>query len=141
MQKIGFADALDKIIDRDPRYDREAYSFLRDALDFTIKQRRKKKDETSRHVSGPELLHGVRLYALKEFGPMVVTVLDYWGVRSCDDIGALVFNLIESGVFGKTETDTREDFKAGFDFHEAFVAPFLPEKPVAPARSRAEKAR
>lgn len=130
MQKNGFAEALDQIIDKDPRYDREAYCFLRDALDFTVKQKRKKKDESSKHVSGPELLHGVRLYALKEFGPMVVTVLEYWGLRHCDDFGAMVFNLIEAGIFGKTETDRPEDFKGGFDFHEAFVAPYLPDGPV-----------
>ncbi len=141
MQKIGFAETLDKIIDRDPRFDREAYSFLRDALDFTVKQRRKRKDETSRHVSGQELLHGVRLYALKEFGPMVVTVLDYWGVRQCEDIGAMVFNLIEAGVFGKTDTDSVEDFRSAFDFHEAFVAPFLPDRREAPEGARAERAR
>jgi uncharacterized repeat protein (TIGR04138 family) len=81
-----------------------------------------------RHVAGPELLQGVREYALKEFGPMVVTVLSYWGIRSTEDIGHMVFNLIGAGIFGKTEDDSIEDFKNVFDFHEAFVKPFEPEK-------------
>src|SRR5439155_12551014 len=37
MQKIGFADALDSIVANDPRYQRQGYIFLRDALDFTTK--------------------------------------------------------------------------------------------------------
>jgi len=82
MQKIGFAEALDSIVASDPRYQREAYVFLRDSLDFTTKQQKKAKGTTVLHVSGPELLEGVRQYALKEFGPMVVTVFDNWGIRS-----------------------------------------------------------
>jgi uncharacterized repeat protein (TIGR04138 family) len=128
MQKIGFAEALDSIVTSDPRYQREAYIFLRDALDFTTKQQKKVKGTAVRHVSGPELLEGVRQYALKEFGPMVITVFDNWGIRSCEDIGHMVFNLIGAGVFGKTEQDSIEDFKAVYDFQEAFVKPFAPEK-------------
>src|ERR1700716_3537478 len=128
MQKIGFAEALDSILSNDARYARDAYIFLRDALDFTTKQQKKAKGTTVRHVSGPELLEGVRQYALKEFGPMVVTVFDTWGIRSCEDIGHMVFNLIGAGIFGKTDEDSIEDFKAVFDFQEAFVKPYSPEK-------------
>ena len=131
MQKIGFAEALDSIIATDPRYSRDAYVFLRDALDYTTKQQKKIKGGPVRHVAGPELLQGVRQYALKEFGPMVVTVLSYWGIRCCEDIGHMVFNLIGAGIFGKTEEDSIEDFKSVYDFEEAFVKPFAPEKPVA----------
>ena len=68
---------------------------------------------------------------------MVVTVFSYWGIRSTEDIGHMVFNLIGAGIFGKTEEDSIEDFKNVFDFHEAFVKPFEPEKrshPDVPAR-------
>jgi len=129
MQKIGFAEALDSIVASDPRYQRDAYVFLRDALDFTTKQQKKVKGVSVRHVTGPELLDGVRRYALKEFGPMVMTVFENWGVRSCEDIGNIVFNLIGAGVFGKTEEDSIEHFKNVYDFEEAFVKPFAPEKP------------
>jgi uncharacterized repeat protein (TIGR04138 family) len=83
--------------------------------------KRKVKGVSVRHVTGPELLDGVRQYALKEFGPMVMTVFDSWGIRSCEDIGHMVFNLIGAGVFGKTEQDSIEDFKNVYDFEEAFV--------------------
>ena len=131
MQKIGFAEALDSIISSDPRYQRDAYVFLRDALDFTTKQEKKIKGVSVRHVSGPQLLDGVRRYALKEFGPMVMTVFDNWGIHSCEDVGNIVFNLISAGVFGKTEDDSIEDFKNVYRFEEAFVKPFAPDKPAA----------
>jgi uncharacterized repeat protein (TIGR04138 family) len=131
MQKIGFAEALDSIVASDPRYQRDAYAFLRDALDFTTKQQKKVKGVSVRHVTGPELLDGVRQYALKEFGPLVMTVFDNWGIHSCEDIGNMVFNLIGAGVFGKTEEDSIEDFKNVYDFGEAFVKPFAPAKPAA----------
>jgi uncharacterized repeat protein (TIGR04138 family) len=140
MQKIGFAEALDSIVTRDPRYQREGYVFLRDALDFTTKQQKKLKGVSVRHVTGPELLDGVRRYALKEFGPMVMTVFDNWGIRSCEDIGHMVFNLIGAGVFGKTEEDSIDDFKNVYDFEDAFVKPFTPEKPPGSKSSPAMSA-
>jgi uncharacterized repeat protein (TIGR04138 family) len=131
MQKIGFAEALDAIVASDPRYQREAYVFLRDALDFTTKQQKKLKGTSVRHVAGPELLEGVRQYALKEFGPMVLTVFENWGIRCTQDIGNMVFNLIDAGIFGKTEEDSIEDFKDVYDFEEAFVKPFTPVRRIA----------
>ena len=131
MQKIGFSEALDSIVAADPRYQRDAYVFLRDALDFTTKQQKKIKGTTVRHVAGPELLDGVRQYALKEFGPLVITVFDSWGIHWCEDIGHMVFNLIGAGIFGKTEEDSIEDFKNVYDFQDAFVKPFAPVKAIA----------
>ncbi len=128
MQKIDFAEALNQIISEDPRYTRDAYYFLRDALDFTIKQRRKSKEISAQrtHVTGQQLLEGVRVYAVKQFGPMVMTVFGYWGVRGCEDFGHMVFNLVRCGIFGKTENDSLDDFRDAYNFHDAFVAPYLP---------------
>lgn len=139
MQKIGFAEALDSILLTDTRFHRDAYVFLRDALDFTVKQKKKNKEEVSRHVTGQELLEGVRQFALKEFGPMVPTVFSYWNVNSCADIGHMVFNLIEAGIFGKTDRDSIEDFRDFYDFKDAFVKPFLPE-PVGKVPAVGEQA-
>jgi uncharacterized repeat protein (TIGR04138 family) len=72
---------------------------------------------------------------------MVPTVLGYWGVRRGEDFGEMVYNFIREGVFGKTETDSIEDFKGGYDFHEAFVLPFLPEKAPALEPQPAEELR
>ena len=140
MQKIGFAEALDSIVASDPRYSRDAYVFLRDALDYTTKQQKKIKGAPIRHVAGPELLEGVRQYALKEFGPLVVTVFSYWGVRCCEDIGHMVFNLIGAGIFGKTEEDSIEDFKSVYDFQDAFVKPFEPQAAAGEGAARVARA-
>lgn len=117
---------MEKILAADNRYDVEGYTFLRDALDATLKRRKKARKDASGNVTAAELLEGFRLHALQEFGPMAVTVLSYWGVRNCEDVGHMVFNLVQSGVFVKTDQDTIESFREGYDFHEAFVQPFLP---------------
>ena len=129
MQKRDFAEALDLIRSHDSRYARDAYFFLRDALDYTIKLR-KKRNDGSTHVTGPQLLDGIRIYALKEFGPMVPTVFQYWGVARCEDFGEMVFNLIRVGIFGKTDQDSLDDFKGCYTFYEAFIAPYVPEIPA-----------
>ena len=138
-----FSATVDAIIGRDPRFERDAYLFVRDALEFTTKQIRKKSGSSSAspaecHVSSQQLLEGMRQYALQQYGPMVPTVFEHWRVRSCEDIGTIVFNLIDAREFGKSEHDTIEDFRRGFNFHEAFVEPFRPagKLPAASAKAR-----
>ncbi len=129
MQKLSFQETLDQIVAEDRRYDREAYVFVREALDHTIKTLKKDRNRNeARHVSGQELLEGIREHALKEYGPMAITVLASWGVCNCANFGDIVFNLVEKGVLGKTDQDRREDFQSGYDFQEAFVAPFRPSR-------------
>jgi uncharacterized repeat protein (TIGR04138 family) len=132
MQKIGFAEAVDRILAEDPRYHREVYSFVRDALDFTVKQQKKGREALPKHVSAAQLLDGVRLFALKEFGPMVLTVFHYWNVRSCEDLGYVVFNMIRKEILGKNDSDSLDQFRDGYNFHEAFVLPFQPIPAVPP---------
>lgn len=136
-----FSATVDAIVAEDPRFERDAYLFVRDALEFTTKQQKKRTASAASqecHVSGRQLLEGVRQYALQQFGPMVPTVFDHWRVRSSEDIGHIVFNLIEAREFGKSEHDTLEDFRQGFDFHEAFVKPYRPnaELPIPPVKGR-----
>jgi uncharacterized repeat protein (TIGR04138 family) len=131
MQDPDFADIVTLICKEDGRFDRKAYDFVRVGLDHTVKELRKKdssRAEKSRHVTGPELLDGLRLYALDQFGPLTKTVLEAWGIRRCRDFGEIVFNLIEYNVFSKTDSDRREDFSDIYDFNEAFVKPFQPAR-------------
>lgn len=127
MQEINFDEMLNDIVERDPRFAREAYHFLREALDFTQKLICKENRGTVRHVTGQELLDGLRQYALQQFGPMTMTVFEEWGVRNCHDFGELVFNMVENGLLARTEQDSREDFQNGYDFTEAFRKPFWPK--------------
>lgn len=131
MQNPDFSEIVAQICKEDSRYDRKAYDFVRLGLEHTVKDLRKRdavRAERSRHVTGPELLDGVRVYALEQFGPLAKTVLNAWGVQSCRDIGEIVFNLIEYNVFSKTDNDRREDFSDVYDFEDAFVKPFQPSR-------------
>jgi uncharacterized repeat protein (TIGR04138 family) len=131
MQDADFPRIVALICKEDTRFDRKAYDFVRLGLDHTVKEIRKKdtsRTGKSRHVSGPELLDGLRVYALEQYGPLTKTVLNSWGVVRCQDFGDIVFNLIEYNAFSKTENDRREDFKDLYDFEEVFVKPFLPSR-------------
>jgi uncharacterized repeat protein (TIGR04138 family) len=125
---MHFQEAVEEIVRADGRYTREAYHFLREALDTSVKRRKKSRKDNGVHVSAAELLDGFRLHALQEFGPMAITVLEYWGVRTCEDVGNMVWSLVETGAFGRTEEDTLEEFRAGYDFEDAFVRPFRVEQ-------------
>jgi uncharacterized repeat protein (TIGR04138 family) len=127
MQEVNFEEVVDQIRARDPRFARDAYFFLREALDFTQKLIGRENRGSLRHVTGQELLDGLRQFALQEFGPMAVTVFEEWGVKNCRDFGELVFNMVENGLLAKTEKDSREDFQNGYDFTDAFHKPFWPQ--------------
>jgi uncharacterized repeat protein (TIGR04138 family) len=130
-QDPDFAEIVGLICKEDTRFDRKAYDFIRLGLDHTVKELKTKEASRtgrSRHVSGPELLEGLRVYALEQFGPLTKTVLESWGIRRCSDFGDIVFNLIEYNVFSKTDSDRREDFSDLYTFEDAFVKPFLPAK-------------
>lgn len=136
MQAAQFETAIDNIQRRDNRFDPQAYLFLKDALDFTLKRAAEDNDGQARHVSGKELVLGFRDLALQEFGPMATTLMTEWNVRETRHIGEMVFLLIEEQMFGKQDSDTLEDFEGVFDFDEAFISPFRPKNAGTPAGAR-----
>ena len=141
MQTTSFEEALQQILAKEPRFHRDAYLFLRDALDFTRKmlEREAKTDKSKRgtvphpdkHVTPQQLLAGIRELALETFGPMTMTVFEEWGVRACHDFGDMVFILVDNQLLKKTDKDSRADFEKGYDFYEAFRKPFLPSNRLA----------
>jgi uncharacterized repeat protein (TIGR04138 family) len=132
MHEATFEEGLDLILSKDSRYAREAYVFLREALDHTQKSIVKENRGELRHVTGQELLAGIRDFALTQFGPMAIMILEEWGIRNCQDFGEIVFNMVEVGLLAKTEKDSREDFKDGYDFEDAFRKPYLPKSKLQP---------
>ncbi len=113
--KNNFSQVVEEIVAKDPRYKVEAYDFVMSALNFA-----QSKFDKLRHVSGRELLEGIREYGLELFGLMTCTVFENWGVRRTEDFGNIVFNMVDAGLLSKTDEDSIEDFKDGYDFKEAF---------------------
>jgi len=123
-----YRSELVEVVRRDPRYAYEAYEFLYAALEHTQKRlgrlpRREAGAETQpvHHVTGRELLDGIRDLALREFGLMARTVFRLWGINRTDDFGEIVFNLVESNLMSKTDEDHRSDFHNVYDLDEALV--------------------
>jgi uncharacterized repeat protein (TIGR04138 family) len=122
------------IVRRDPRYAYEAYEFIFAALEYTHqmldKQAPEKGERGLRHVSGSELMRGVRELALQEFGLMARTVFRQWGVNATGDFGNIVFNLIEAELMSKTPEDSLADFQNQYDLDQALVRDFRLELPA-----------
>jgi len=136
MQPIQFEESVAAILCKDSRYDGQAFLFLKDSLDFTLKRFLGENGGQPRHVSGKELLEGFRDHALEQYGPMAATLMDEWGVKECRDVGNMVFLMIEEQIFGKQESDRPEDFDKVFDFRKAFREPFLPSGKKAAVKAR-----
>lgn len=122
---------------RDARYDGQAYYFLKDSLDFTLKRFIETKGGQARHVTGKELLEGFRDHAIDQFGPMAATLMEEWGIRECGDVGNMVFRMIEEQVFGKQESDKPEDFEKVFDLRKSLREPFQPTGIKSERKARA----
>ena len=108
-------DRLRCVAAADGRYHINAYRFVYEALDYTVKQFEKK-----RHISGRELLEGIKNLALEQFGALAVMVFDVWGVRKTSDFGNMVFNLVEAQMMSRSDEDTREDFENVYEFRQVF---------------------
>lgn len=108
-------EVLQRLRAQQPRYAEEGYLFVLSALHHTLETL-----QEPRHIAGRELVTGVRDLAIGKFGPMARSVLGHWGIHSTEDIGAIVFALVECGVLIKQPTDSPADFQDVFDFEEEF---------------------
>ena len=118
------AEKFRTLLRNDRRFDAEAYNFIYEALDFTLKNVVSQGSGCSQHVKGQELLEGVKRYSIDQFGCLAQTVLEAWGVKNTGDFGRMVFNLVEYDLMGKQDGDRLEDFEDLYDFEEAFdIAP------------------
>ena len=113
--KTEFRRKIRTLCRENPRYKPEAYGFVLSALHFTVGRLPQR-----RHVTGQELLEGIRTYGMDQFGPLTRQVLEHWGVHSTEDFGRIVFSLVEAKFLGKTEEDSLADFQGVYDFADAF---------------------
>ena len=111
---ISFWDAVDEIRERDGRFGPEAYVFVMDVLEYTIRGL-----EERRHISAVEMLDGMRRFAHERYGVMSRTVLENWGILTTGDIGDIVFQLLDAGVLSRQDGDSRDHFDDVFDLHLA----------------------
>ncbi len=106
---------IERIMGQDPRYKEDAYEFVMEALSYA-----QKKFKVPKHVTGEELLRGIKELLLNKFGPMTMSVLEHWGINNTEDFGNIVFNLVENKVLSKTDEDNIESFRNGYDFDKEF---------------------
>ena len=116
MPEIAFREGIwDQIRAREPRFHEHAYLFVLAALEF-----QQVRLSERRHVDGKELAWAVRDLALERFGVTARLVLEHWGVGSTENLGDIVFTMVELGLLMSQPTDSRRDFERVYDFDAAF---------------------
>jgi uncharacterized repeat protein (TIGR04138 family) len=134
MREEEFAAKVSEIVKKDPRYSPEAYKFVSDAVLYTSTKVSDGEGGIGvRHVTGKELLNGIKEFAVKEYGPLAQEVLRSWGLTDSLAIGNVVFNMVDSQLLGRSEEDSIDDFKDGFNFDYEFTEPFRPAEKSSPA--------
>ena len=138
IEKRDFNTIIKAIQEDDSRYSSGAYYFLREALDYTIKDSfdTEATSRLSQHISGQELLEGIKHYALDRYGPMAYELFKSWGVNNCKDFGNIVFNLVDCQVLGKNENDSPKDFEKGYNFKKTFQEPFATKSDITLKKPR-----
>ena len=121
--ELLFWDAVDGIRGTGPRYRREAYGFVVAALGCTVQALPPERlaDPALRHLTGGELLRGLVRLARQEFGVLAPTVFREWGVLTGEDVGRIVFGLVECGELSARPEDTLADFR-DFDLFGGLTA-------------------
>jgi uncharacterized repeat protein (TIGR04138 family) len=110
-----FLARLSRILQRDARYREDAYLFVMASLSRAVQTLTE-----PRHVTGQELLEGIRREAEEQFGPMAGSVFEHWGVKNSLDFGRIVFNMVHEGILSKTDTDSLDDFDDRVFFQKLF---------------------
>jgi uncharacterized repeat protein (TIGR04138 family) len=108
------------------QYSPQAYFFVLEALNFTLERLHKSGHEG--HITGRQLLAGIRDFGLKSFGFLGRAVFESWGLRSTAGFGDIVFDLVSVQLVRKQESDSKADFEGGFDFANAFEERFIYEE-------------
>jgi len=120
----------------DGRYSPYAFQFLFEGLDHAVKlHKRHQREGAARHVSGQELIEGMKAYARELFGPLAAYVWRTWGIRETIDWGNIVFLLVDAELLTRQDGDTLDDFRSGFDFDREFVETYEPKLPPELPRS------
>lgn len=108
--------SLRSIAEKDPRYAIEAYVFVLEALQYT-----RKRINAPGHVTGQQLLEGIKHLALEKYGSMAKMVFEHWGVKETIDFGNIVINMVNEKILSKTSEDKLDDFRDVYDFEDVFV--------------------
>jgi uncharacterized repeat protein (TIGR04138 family) len=112
-------DILARIRARGGQYHERAYLFVLATIEFL-----QNRLEVRRHVSGPELAWACRDFAQQQFGLLAQGVLTHWGITRTEDIGRIVFTLVEVGLLVTQPGDTESDFEGVYQFADVFGATY-----------------
>jgi len=107
-------DVLEQLATQNEDYHKDAFYYVAKAIESAHEAIRK-DEQRRRHISGGELVKEMVKLVKHDFGYLGATVLTEWGIVATDDIGKIVFLMVENGVLSAQESDSIDDFKDLFD--------------------------
>lgn len=116
--EVDLWDELTDLAIKNPRYPREAYLFVLNAIQWSFQQL-----GSRRHLSGEEFTECLVAYAREEFGELAPLVLSEWGIYSTRDFGEIVYKLIEIDKMSRQQSDSIEDFNDVLDLQRTLKDP------------------
>jgi uncharacterized repeat protein (TIGR04138 family) len=108
-------DVMSRIRARGGQYHERGYLFVLATIEFL-----QTRLEVRRHVTGPELAWACRDFAQQQFGLLAAAVLGHWGIKRTEDIGRIVYTLVEVGLLVTQPGDSESDFEGVYQFAEVF---------------------
>jgi len=116
---------INEITDQDGRYPVEAYEFVNDAVLYTAEKLSKKNSSGRNHITGEELLNGVKELSIKLYGPMATQIFQEWGIKDGMSVGNIVYNMVNCQLLRTSESDSINDFNIPIDFQKILASPFM----------------
>lgn len=127
-------DRITRLAREDGRYSPAAFYFVNDVVASTVKWLKagemrprdvapsRGEGEENFHISGYELLEGMRRLAKERWGLLARPVLERWGIYRTEDVGEIVFLMVDDPElqWKRRESDTKADFEGGYNFAETF---------------------
>lgn len=112
------------IIAKDARFDPRAY-------DFVVETMMKLVDDSDGKVASgmkiDDFLEEFRDLAFDSFGSMAYAVFEYWGVKSCMDVAAIIHNLYDAKLIKSLPEGDENEYWDYYDFKSEFLDPYDPE--------------
>ncbi len=103
-------DELYELAEKYKEYPLQAYLLIYQGIDWAREHGAPVGDRGC-HLSGRELAQAIFMYSVDAYGPRLGKIVwEELNLKGSEDLGRIVFHLLESGLMQKEEEDKSEDF-------------------------------
>jgi uncharacterized repeat protein (TIGR04138 family) len=101
---IDLLEGIHQIVQKQGKYPAAAYVMIYNTLHWL-----QEKGQEG-HIAGPDLARAVFFYTIDTCGFLAKTVWQQLKLERSEDIGEMVYHLVDANLIGKVPTDNQSDF-------------------------------